>query len=198
MALGWRGAGVAILMRRGETLFPAACIAERRSTIPPHAFGEAIEVPFISWRLFSVQVGTGAIAPPGAETETSSAPSAVGPLDDHVYCMSSSLARKEYCGPIMLDDAKAPTAIVQPEVPGAPPVVKAGPLLPAEVTKTMPYLCTAFSHICVKRPASSRSAYSPNERLMMWTPRSMATPSALTSALPVSIEPSLGGEGEVR
>ena len=35
-----------------------------------HAFGEAIDVPFISWRLLRVQVGTGAMAPPGAETLT--------------------------------------------------------------------------------------------------------------------------------
>ena len=55
-------------------------------------------------------------------------------------------------------------------VPGAPPVVSAGPLFPAEVTKITPCLSTARWHISVKRPVLSRLAYSPNERLMMCTP----------------------------
>ena len=44
---------------RGDHGSPSACIAERSSAMPPHAFGEAIEVPFISWRPCSVHVGTG-------------------------------------------------------------------------------------------------------------------------------------------
>ena len=75
---------------------------------------------------------------------TLSAPSVVGPRDDHVYWMSGSLARSEYCGPIIAADAKAPTAIAQSEVPGAPPVVSAGPLLPADVMKIKPCLKTAW------------------------------------------------------
>mmetsp|Transcript_12181 Transcript_12181/g.35989 ORF Transcript_12181/g.35989 Transcript_12181/m.35989 type:complete len:265 (-) Transcript_12181:455-1249(-) len=75
----------------------------------------------------------------------------------------------------------------QEEVPGAPPVERAGPLLPAEVTKRRPCLWTARLAAAVKRPMSSTFAYSPNERLMMCTPRSMAAPSARTSAVPVSI-----------
>ena len=65
-----------------------------------------------------VHVGTGAMAPPGADTLTSSAPSAVGPRDDHVYCRSAAiLERSEYCGCPICDETKAPTAIEQPEVP---------------------------------------------------------------------------------
>jgi hypothetical protein len=58
------------------------------------------------------------MAPPGADTLTSSAPSAVGPRDDHVYCRSAAiLERSEYCGCPICDETKAPTAIEQPEVP---------------------------------------------------------------------------------
>jgi len=58
------------------------------------------------------------MAPPGADTLTSSAPSAVGPRDDHVYCKSAAiLERSEYCGCPICDETKAPTAIEQPEVP---------------------------------------------------------------------------------
>lgn len=42
-------------------------------------------MPFISWLLRNVNVGTDVMAPPGAQTVTPLAPSAVGPLDDQVY-----------------------------------------------------------------------------------------------------------------
>ena len=43
----------------------------------PHAFGELILVPFISWLPRSVQLGTAAMAPPGAVMETPRSPSAL-------------------------------------------------------------------------------------------------------------------------
>ena len=83
-------------MRRGDHVSPRPTKLDSSNVRPPHALGAAIEVPFINWRLLSVQVGTGATAPPGAETLTNSAPSVVGPRDDHVYWMSESLERSEY------------------------------------------------------------------------------------------------------
>ena len=54
------------------------------NAIPPQADGDAIDVPFMSMRPWSVQVGTGATAPPGALIQTPRSPSAVGPrLDLH-------------------------------------------------------------------------------------------------------------------
>jgi len=43
--------------------------------MPPQAFGELMLVPFISWEPRSVQLGTDAIAAPGALMHTPSAPS---------------------------------------------------------------------------------------------------------------------------
>jgi hypothetical protein len=45
-----------------------------------------MDVPFMSMRFCSVHVGTGAMAPPGAENATPGWPSAVGPRELHVYC----------------------------------------------------------------------------------------------------------------
>ncbi len=38
----------------------------------PHAFGDDMDVPFISWRLFKLQFGTGAMAPPANSEGTRS------------------------------------------------------------------------------------------------------------------------------
>ena len=46
------------------------------------------DLPFMSWLLARVQFGTHVIAPPGATIIGPSAPSAVGPHDDHVYEVS--------------------------------------------------------------------------------------------------------------
>lgn len=70
----------------GDIAQPSALRPERISAIPPHAFGDAIDVPFMSCRPCWVHWGTGAMAPPGADMSTPIAPSAVGPLLDHVYC----------------------------------------------------------------------------------------------------------------
>lgn len=43
--------------------------------IDPQALGELILVPFINWHPLKVQLGTEAIAPPGALTQTPRAPS---------------------------------------------------------------------------------------------------------------------------
>ena len=70
----------------GEMGILFAFIADRRRAMPPQAFGDDMEVPFMSWRTCSVHWGTGAIAPPGADRTTPVAPSAVGPRLDQVYC----------------------------------------------------------------------------------------------------------------
>lgn len=44
----------------------------------PQAFGEDIEVPFISWLFFNVQFGTEVTAPPGAVIHTPKSPSELG------------------------------------------------------------------------------------------------------------------------
>ena len=50
-------------------------MAVRGSPMQPHALGEDMEVPFISWLFCSVQLGTEVTAPPGAVTETPRLPS---------------------------------------------------------------------------------------------------------------------------
>lgn len=45
--------------------------------MPPHALGEDIDVPFISCVPLNVQLGTEAMAPPGALILTPRAPSAL-------------------------------------------------------------------------------------------------------------------------
>lgn len=57
-------------------------IALTRRAMPPQAQGDDMDVPFMSWRLCRVHVGTGATAPPGALIETPISPSAVGPRLD--------------------------------------------------------------------------------------------------------------------
>ena len=181
-------ASMARRTRRLDGAMPRAWQAESSRAMPPQALGAAMDVPFMSWRLLSVHVGTGAMAPPGAETETSSAPSETGPRLLQVYWMSgSALERSEYCGCIIRLDTTAPTAISASHVPGAPPVESAGPLLPADVTKTTLCFSTARVASSTNRPKLSTSAYSPKLMLMRVTPRSMAAPSARTSAVPVSI-----------
>ena len=56
--------------------------AERTRAKPPQAFGVDMEVPSISSQPRKVQLGTEAMAPPGAEIETPEAPSVVGPRED--------------------------------------------------------------------------------------------------------------------
>lgn len=53
--------------------------------MPPQALGDDMDVPFISWVPRRVQLGTEAMAPPGALMLTPRAPSVLGPLDDQVY-----------------------------------------------------------------------------------------------------------------
>lgn len=72
--------------RAGEILRPRALAADRTRATPPHALGEAMEVPFMNCRLSCVHCGTGAIAPPGALRVTPTSPSGVGPLEDQLYC----------------------------------------------------------------------------------------------------------------
>lgn len=54
----------------GEYASLAAFSPESRRATPPHALGLAMEVPFISCLLCCVHCGTGAIAPPGADSVT--------------------------------------------------------------------------------------------------------------------------------
>lgn len=69
--------------------------------MPPQALGEDMEVPFINCVPRKVQLGTEAMAPPGALTLTPSAPSVLGPLEDHVYWLGGSFSLSEYSATIM-------------------------------------------------------------------------------------------------
>lgn len=66
-------------------------------------------VPFMSWQLRKVNLGTDVIAPPGAHTVTPYSPSIVGPLDVQVYGIPWSFCRREYSATIMSGDTYAPT-----------------------------------------------------------------------------------------
>lgn len=77
--------------------------------MPPHALGDDMDVPFMSWVPRRVQFGTDAMAPPGALMLTPRAPSVVGPLDDHVYWLGGSFSRSEYSATIMSGVTYAPT-----------------------------------------------------------------------------------------
>ena len=71
-------------MRAGVALMPSALQAESKRATQPVAWGELIEVPFISWFLWRHQLGTDVIAPPGAVISTPLSPSTAGPTLDHV------------------------------------------------------------------------------------------------------------------
>lgn len=77
--------------------------------MPPQAFGEDMDVPFISWVPRRVQLGTDAIAPPGALMLTPKAPSVLGPLEDQVYWLGGSFSLREYSATIMSGVTYAPT-----------------------------------------------------------------------------------------
>lgn len=77
--------------------------------MPPQAFGDDMDVPFISWVPRRVQLGTDAIAPPGALMQTPRAPSVLGPLDDQVYWLGGSFSLREYSATIMSGVTYAPT-----------------------------------------------------------------------------------------
>lgn len=74
---------------------------ERTSAMPPQALGDDMDVPFISWVPRSVQLGTDAMAPPGALMLTPRAPSVLGPLEDQVYWFGGSFSLREYSATIM-------------------------------------------------------------------------------------------------
>lgn len=82
---------------------------ERISAMPPQALGDDIDVPFISWVPRRVQLGTDAMAPPGALMLTPRAPSVLGPLDDQVYWLGGSFSLREYSATIMSGVTYAPT-----------------------------------------------------------------------------------------
>ena len=79
------------------------------SPTPPQAFGEDIEVPFISCVFFKVHLGTEVNAPPGAVIHTPNEPSAQGPRDDHVYCFPGIFSSVEYSACIISGETYAPT-----------------------------------------------------------------------------------------
>lgn len=82
---------------------------ERMSAMPPQALGDDMDVPFISWVPRSVQLGTDAMAPPGALMLTPRAPSVLGPLEDQVYWFGGSFSLREYSATIMSGVTYAPT-----------------------------------------------------------------------------------------
>lgn len=76
-------------------------LPERTKAMPPQAFGDDMDVPFISWVPRRVQLGTEAMAPPGALILTPRAPSVLGPRDDQVYWLGGSFSLREYSATIM-------------------------------------------------------------------------------------------------
>ncbi len=90
-------------------LLRSASVPESTRAIPPQALGEDMEVPFISCVPRSVQLGTEAMAPPGALMLTPRAPSVLGPRDDHVYWFGGSFSLSEYSATIMSGVTYAPT-----------------------------------------------------------------------------------------
>lgn len=82
---------------------------DRISAMPPQALGDDMDVPFISWVPRRVQLGTDAMAPPGALMLTPRAPSVLGPLDDQVYWLGGSFSLREYSATIMSGVTYAPT-----------------------------------------------------------------------------------------
>lgn len=88
---------------------------ERINAMPPQALGDDMDVPFISWVPRRVQLGTEAMAPPGALMLTPRAPSVLGPLDDQVYWLGGSFSLREYSATIMSGVTYAPTPEVREE-----------------------------------------------------------------------------------
>lgn len=74
---------------------PDNLLPESSKAIPPHALGEDIEVPFISWVPRRVQFGTEAIAPPGALILTPRAPSALKNIKkiDILHCKDQEIGK---------------------------------------------------------------------------------------------------------
>ena len=69
--------------------------AERTVAATPHAFGDAIDVPWywaLPWRLWR---GTGAMAPPGAQS-VGKKPSGVGPREVNEYEVPATYARRRW------------------------------------------------------------------------------------------------------
>lgn len=84
-------------------------LPESMRAMPPQALGDDIEVPFINCVPRSVQLGTDAMAPPGALMLTPRAPSVLGPLEDQVYWFGGSFSLREYSATIMSGVTYAPT-----------------------------------------------------------------------------------------
>mmetsp|Transcript_12972 Transcript_12972/g.36483 ORF Transcript_12972/g.36483 Transcript_12972/m.36483 type:complete len:273 (-) Transcript_12972:619-1437(-) len=147
---------------------PSALRPLSSKAMQPQALGEAMLVPFISCRRCSVQLGTGATAPPGALSTTPRSPSRVGPREDQVYCCPSlSTSLRECPAAARSGETYAPTEMMAEVVPpGAPTVLRAGPLLPAEDTKMMPCLLTTSVAMSTKRPTSGVVVASPYDMLM--------------------------------
>merc|ERR1719502_2628737 len=98
-----------------------------------------MDVPCICCLHCSVCWGTGAMARHGAHTEGRK-PSAVGPREEKVYDDSLTVRSAppsggsiEYWSAIISGLTYAPTVMGVERHPGEPSVVRAGPLLPAEV-----------------------------------------------------------------
>mmetsp|Transcript_18197 Transcript_18197/g.44668 ORF Transcript_18197/g.44668 Transcript_18197/m.44668 type:complete len:247 (-) Transcript_18197:339-1079(-) len=171
---------------------PSALSPLRTSASPPHAFGEAMEVPFISVLRRSVHCGTGAIAPPGALMHTPRCPFAQGPRDDQVYWMSAtvSVPLMQYSAFIIGVETYAPTPISSLVVlPGAPTVVSAGPAFPAEETKMTLCVLTRRAQSSGKRPLFGVEVGSPYDMLTRSHLLSMIALTARTIPMFVSIEP---------
>src|ERR1700722_5890936 len=130
--------------------------------MPPQAAGLLILVPFINCNPCRVHVGTKVIPPPQAEMQTPTPPSAAGARELHVYCVASKLFLRLYSANIIDGETNAPTPMTSVVVaPGLPAVLRAGPALPALLTKVMPYLLMSSEAISQKRPVFGTLVASP-------------------------------------
>jgi hypothetical protein len=115
--------------------------------------GADIDVPFICVFFRRFQLGTGAMAPPGALMVTARSPSRAGPRDEKVNCSSWYGLKRAYWAAIISGEMAAPTPMMPVVVaPGEPAVERAGPELPAEATKMTPCSSTSSRLSSPMRP----------------------------------------------
>mmetsp|Transcript_61850 Transcript_61850/g.184236 ORF Transcript_61850/g.184236 Transcript_61850/m.184236 type:complete len:223 (-) Transcript_61850:765-1433(-) len=171
---------------------PAAFRADSTRARQPQAFGAAMEVPFMSLAPASVQFGIDVMAEPGAQTVTPRLPSCVGPRLVHVYGVAGTFSSIEYWASMAGGLTCAPIVMKMSEpLPGAPMVERAGPLLPAEVTKMMPCWATVLFANSMIRPVAAGLEPSPKERLMRSTLALTQCAKARARPVPVSMPSSL-------
>mmetsp|Transcript_6059 Transcript_6059/g.37553 ORF Transcript_6059/g.37553 Transcript_6059/m.37553 type:complete len:226 (-) Transcript_6059:1093-1770(-) len=149
------------LILAGLAFTPSSLSAAISKAMAPQQHGLLMLVPFMSVRFSRDHRGTGAMAPPGADTSTPTSPSVVGPRELQVYWIppsfpSSSGGTSRTLCPTAASSAEthAPTPRMAAVVPpGAPTVDRAGPSFPAEETKVMSCFRTSCSATSTNLPA---------------------------------------------